>query len=164
VIFFLQIIHTNLLITYSHTNTLKRTQIPALYYEGILSILISYTHKCVAVQYKSEKSKINSVLSKTSKKVLSSPCNRAMQAQSGSRDIASSTLILTSVLDGSGWSTPRPRRSTLRERTSTHFVGGRWVPEPVWTVAGKFAPTGIRSLDGPALTGSLYQLRYPGPI
>ena len=130
-ILFLQIIHTKLLITYSHTNTLKRTQIPALYYEGISSILISYIHKYVAVQYKSEKSKINSVLSKTFKKVLSSPCNRAMKAQSGSRGIASSTLFLTSVLDGSGWSTLRPRRSTLRERPGTHFVGGRWAPGPV---------------------------------
>jgi hypothetical protein len=33
----------------------------------------------------------------------------------------SSTLSLTSTLDGGGWSTPRPR-----ERPVTHYIGG-WV-------------------------------------
>jgi hypothetical protein len=35
---------------------------------------------------------------------------QAMKAQRGSRD--SSTLSLTSALDGGGWSTPRPGRFT----------------------------------------------------
>ena len=38
----------------------------------------------------------------------------------------SSTLSLTSVLDGVGWSTPRPGRFTPGRRPGTHFIGG-WV-------------------------------------
>ena len=38
----------------------------------------------------------------------------------------SSILSLTSVLDRSGWSTPRLGRLALRERPGTHFRGG-WV-------------------------------------
>ena len=34
---------------------------------------------------------------------------------------------------------------------------------PVWTDAENLAPTGIRSLDGPAPRQSLYQLSYRGP-
>jgi len=36
-----------------------------------------------------------------------------------------------------------------------------WVPGPVWTGAGSFAPTRIRSPDRPARSQSLYRLRYP---
>ena len=39
----------------------------------------------------------------------------------------------------------------------------RWAPGPVWTRAENLAPTGIQSLDCPACSKSLYQLRYPGP-
>jgi hypothetical protein len=39
-----------------------------------------------------------------------------------------------------------------------------WAPGPVWTVVGRVRPTGIRSLDRPVSTGSLFQIRYPGPI
>ena len=38
-----------------------------------------------------------------------------------------------------------------------------WAPGPVWIVAENLAPTGIRSLDRPARSESLYRLRYPGP-
>jgi hypothetical protein len=38
----------------------------------------------------------------------------------------------------------------------------QWTPEPVWTDAEKFAPSGIRFPDRPARSGSLYRLRYPG--
>ena len=38
----------------------------------------------------------------------------------------SSTLSLTSVLDGGGWSTPRPGRFTPRERPGILCIGG-WV-------------------------------------
>jgi len=34
-------------------------------------------------------------------------------------------------------------------------------PGPFWTGAENLAPTGIRSLDRPAHSQSLYQLRYP---
>ena len=48
-----------------------------------------------------------------------------------------------------------------RERTGTHCTGG-WVgPGPVWTRAENITPTGIRSLDRPARSQSLYRLRYP---
>jgi hypothetical protein len=36
-----------------------------------------------------------------------------------------------------------------------------WAPGPVWTGAETLAPTGIRSLDRPARSQSLYRLRYP---
>jgi len=36
-----------------------------------------------------------------------------------------------------------------------------WAPGPVWTGAENLAPTGIWSLDRPAHSQSLYQLRYP---
>jgi hypothetical protein len=38
-----------------------------------------------------------------------------------------------------------------------------WAPGPVWTGAANLDPTGIRSPDRPARSGSLYPLRYPGP-
>jgi len=38
----------------------------------------------------------------------------------------SSTLSLTSALDGVGWSLPHPGRFTPQERIGTHCVGG-WV-------------------------------------
>jgi len=38
----------------------------------------------------------------------------------------SSTLSLTSMLDGGGWSTPRPGRFTPGRRPGTYFIGG-WV-------------------------------------
>ena len=38
-----------------------------------------------------------------------------------------------------------------------------WAPGPVWTGAENLAPTGIRSLDLPARSQSLYRLSYPGP-
>jgi len=36
-----------------------------------------------------------------------------------------------------------------------------WAPGPVWTGAENLAPTGIRSLDRPARSQSLYRLSYP---
>ena len=39
-----------------------------------------------------------------------------------------------------------------------------WTPGPVWSCAENFDPTGIRSLDRPACSGSLYRLSYPGRI
>ena len=36
-----------------------------------------------------------------------------------------------------------------------------WAPEPVWTGAENLVPTGIRSLDRPARSQSLYGLLYP---
>ena len=39
-----------------------------------------------------------------------------------------------------------------------------WAPGPVWTGAENLAPTGIRSLDRPARSQSLYRLRYPAHL
>jgi hypothetical protein len=36
-------------------------------------------------------------------------------------------------------------------------------PRPVWTGAKNIAPTGIRSLDRPVRSESLYRLSYRGP-
>jgi len=48
---------------------------------------------------------------------------QATKAQMGSR--YSSTLSLTSELDGGGWSAPRPGRFTPGKRPSTHCIGSR---------------------------------------
>jgi len=63
-----------------------------------------------------------------------------------------------------GWvvnATPRPL--CPRERPGTRCIGGWIYPWPVWTGAENFAPTGIRSLDRPARSESLYRLSYPSP-
>jgi hypothetical protein len=39
-----------------------------------------------------------------------------------------------------------------------------WAPWPVWMGVENLAHTGIPSPDHPALSESLYQLRYPGPL
>ena len=39
-----------------------------------------------------------------------------------------------------------------------------WAPGPIWTGAENLAPTGIRSLDRPARSQLLYQLRYPAHL
>jgi len=38
-----------------------------------------------------------------------------------------------------------------------------WVPGPVWTGAENLASTGIRSVDRPARSESLFRMSYPGP-
>jgi len=38
-----------------------------------------------------------------------------------------------------------------------------WTQGPVWTGAGNFAPTGIRSPNRPARREPLHRLSYPGP-
>jgi hypothetical protein len=75
----------------------------------------------------------------------------------------SSTLSLTSELDGSGWLTPRPGRFT--PETETQYPLYRdWVrPGPVWTGVEIFALTGLRSPDRLARSESLHRLGYRGP-
>jgi hypothetical protein len=74
----------------------------------------------------------------------------------------SSTLSLTSALDGGGWSTPHPVRFTTGKDPVPVLWEAGWAPEPVWTGAESFAPAGIRSPDRPAHSDSLYRLSYPG--
>jgi hypothetical protein len=75
----------------------------------------------------------------------------------------SSTLSLTSALNGGGWSMPRPGR----------FTPGKETPYPLYRMLGGrhglsgrvrniSPPTGIRSPDLPARSESLYRLSYPG--
>ena len=52
----------------------------------------------------------------------------------------------------------------LGRRPSTHCTGG-WVgPRDVLDRCGDLVATGIRSLDRPAGSESLYQLHSPGPL
>ena len=58
----------------------------------------------------------------------------------------SSTLSLTSTLDGVKWSTPRPGRFTPREGHPVSILQeAGWPPGLVWTGARILDPTGIRS-------------------
>jgi hypothetical protein len=75
----------------------------------------------------------------------------------------SSTLSLTSTLDGGGWSTPRPGRCTPGKDSVPIVYEAEWAPEPVWMGAENLAPTGIRSPDRPGRSESVYRLHYPGP-
>jgi hypothetical protein len=66
----------------------------------------------------------------------------------------SSTLSLTSALDGGGWLTP------LYPREKTRHPLYRRLGAPVLTEPENLAPTGIRSSHRPAHSESLYLLRY----
>ena len=75
----------------------------------------------------------------------------------------SSTLPSTSVLDGGGWSTPRPGRFTPGKDPVPIVEEAGRAPGPVWTGAENLAFTGIRSPDRPARSESLCRLSYRGP-
>ena len=69
--------------------------------------------------------------------------------------------FLTPVLHGGGWLTPsRERFIPPRERAPVAIVQeAGWVPEPVWTGAGKrkyLACNGVRTPNPLACNGSLY--------
>ena len=74
----------------------------------------------------------------------------------------SSTLSLTSALDGDGWSRPRPGRFTTGKDPVSIVQEAGQAPRPSWTGAENLFPTGIRSPNSPARSESLYRLRYPG--
>ena len=77
----------------------------------------------------------------------------------------SSTLSLTSALDGGGWPMSSPGRFTPGKEDPVPIVQEvRWVPGPVWTGAENLAPTGIQSPVCPARSESLYRLCYPGAL
>jgi len=61
----------------------------------------------------------------------------------------SSTLSLTSTLDGGGCSAPRPGRFTAGKDPILTVLEVGWAPGPVCTGAGNLNPTGIRSPDRP---------------
>ena len=62
-----------------------------------------------------------------------------------------------------GWvvnATLRPFHRLEREAVPIQEAG--WAPGPLWTGAKNLAPTGSRSPDRPARSGSPYRLRCPG--
>jgi hypothetical protein len=59
----------------------------------------------------------------------------------------SSTLTLTSALDGDGWSTPRSGRFTPGKDPVPIVQEAGWTPGLVWAGAENLAPTGFRSTD-----------------
>jgi len=75
-----------------------------------------------------------------------------------------STFFLTSTWYGVRWSMPRPGRFTPGKDPVPILQEAGWAPNPVWTGAENLVPTGIRSLDCPVRSQSLYRLSYPGPI
>ena len=56
-----------------------------------------------------------------------------------------------------------PRPLYPREWPGTIVQEAGWAPGPVWTGVENLAPTGIRTPDRPARSGSLYRLSYCGP-
>jgi hypothetical protein len=75
----------------------------------------------------------------------------------------SSTLPLTSALDGGWWSTPQPGRFTPGKEPVPIVQEVGWAVGQVGTDAENLAPTGIRSPDRPARSESLYRLSCLGP-
>jgi len=54
---------------------------------------------------------------------------------------------------------PRPLFTPWKDPVPIVQEAG-WAPGPVWTGAENLAPTGIRSLDRPARSQSLYRLNF----
>ena len=75
----------------------------------------------------------------------------------------SSTLSLTSALDGVGGQRHTPAALAPRKGNGTHCTGG-WVgPTAGLDKCGKFYLYEIRSPDRPSRSESLFRLSYPGP-
>jgi hypothetical protein len=60
------------------------------------------------------------------------------------KDVDNYTL-LTSSLEGGGWSAPRPGRFTPRKEPVPIVQEAGWAPGPVWTRAKNLAPPGLDS-------------------
>jgi hypothetical protein len=58
--------------------------------------------------------------------------------------------FVTSALEGSGWSAPRPGRFTPGKDPVPTVQEAGWATEPVWTGAKNLASTGIRYPYRPA--------------
>jgi hypothetical protein len=63
---------------------------------------------------------------------------------------------MTSALDGVGDQIHAPAAFTPGKDPIPTVQEAGWAPGPVWTGEEKLAPTGIRSLDRPARSESLY--------
>jgi hypothetical protein len=75
----------------------------------------------------------------------------------------SSTLSLTSALDGGGWSSPRSGPFTPGNDPVPIVQQGGWAPGPVWTDAENLVPSSFRTPDLQTSSESLYHRRHPGP-
>ena len=80
-----------------------------------------------------------------------------------STGLYSSTLSLTSALDGVDGQRHAPAALPPGKDTVPIVEEVGWASEPVCTSAENLAPTRIRSPDRPARSESLYRLRYPCP-
>ena len=72
-----------------------------------------------------------------------------------------STLSLTSVLGGGGWSTSLAGRFNPGKDPVPIVQEAGWAPGQVWTGAGNLVFAGIPSPDRPVRSESLYRLSYP---
>ena len=70
----------------------------------------------------------------------------------------SSSLFLTSAIDGSGWSTPLPTRFAL-----PIVMEAGWAQVRSGRMRKILALTGIGSLDGVARIECMYRLHYSDP-
>jgi len=75
----------------------------------------------------------------------------------------SSTLSLTSTLDGDGWSTPSPACYTPGKEPVLIVQEAGWNPRAVWRIAKNLAHNGIRSPVRQPRSESPYRLPYTGP-
>ena len=69
--------------------------------------------------------------------------------------------FMTTALEGMRGHRDAPAALYPRKDPGLFVQEAGWAPGPVWTGAENLAPTGIRSLDRPARSQSLYRLRYP---
>ena len=63
-----------------------------------------------------------------------------------------------------GWSAPRPGRFTPGKDPVPNVPVAELASGPLWTGTENLGPTGIRSPDRPASSGSPYRLRYHGRL
>jgi hypothetical protein len=68
---------------------------------------------------------------------------------------------VTLVLEGIGWSAPRPGRFTPGKDPVPIVQEAGWASGLAWTCVKNCTPTGIRFPDRPVHTPSLYWLSYP---
>jgi hypothetical protein len=72
---------------------------------------------------------------------------------------------MTTALEGVRGRRHAPAALYPREKDPVPIVKeAGWSPGPVWIGVENFDPTGIRSLDRPARSQSLYRLHYPAHI
>jgi len=83
-------------------------------------------------------------------------------AHTGSRGIAYS--FLTTALEGVRVQRHAPAALYSRKDSLPVVLDAGWSSGPVWRGAVNLAPTGIRSLDRPARSQSLYRLHYPAHL